>query len=117
MKKVLLGLGLVVALTGCKMLQSAQTRFEDSAGKFLATTAVTVDNTMTAWAKWVVMGKATPESEAKVRAWYGNYQVAMMKATNAYTVALTVKTPALFTESSNALFSAKVDLLTAAAIH
>lgn len=65
------------ALTGCVSVQS-------TAGKMLASTALTVDASMKGWAQWVVAGQANADQETKVKAAYIKYQAAMNIAKNAY---------------------------------
>lgn len=69
---------LTLMLTSCKT-----TNLE---GRLLASTAQTVHAAMQGWAVWVVKGQATEDSEARVRAAYGRYQLAMDAALSCYTV-------------------------------
>lgn len=108
MRKYLISLW-VVALIGCATTMGT---FNNLAGKFLATTAATVDASMHAWATWVVAGKATPQDEAQVRAIYATYQGDMMVATNAYALAVKVGDPTLFAPASNKLFMTRTALTT-----
>ncbi len=100
--------GVVVVLMGCA---TASSRFSAVAGKFLSSTALTVDAAMQGWASWVVAGKATPADEASVRAVYGNYQVAMGLATNAYALVVITGDTSLFVEPSNRLVGAKMSVV------
>src|SRR5207247_7755155 len=60
--------------------------YKQTAGKLLASTALTVDAAMRSWATVVKMGKATDDQQAKVRSAYEQYQLAMQAAEAAYVV-------------------------------
>jgi hypothetical protein len=77
---ITLAIGLAL-LVGC-------TTFTNSAGKVLASSAMTVDAAMQGWATWVSMGKAGPTQETQVKAAYQKYQVAIQTATLAYQAAV-----------------------------
>jgi hypothetical protein len=111
MKKLLLSLGLV-ALVGCTTLGLSKS-FETTAGKFLTTTAATVDAAMKGWAAWAVVGKTTTADDNVVRDIYGKYQSAMMIATNAYVLAVKTGDSTIFAGPSNNLFVVKEKLTSA----
>lgn len=112
MKKYIASLALIV-LTGCALLQSSSSQFQDKAGRFLSTSAATVDAALKGWGAWVAAGKATAQDEAQVKALYQQYQGYMMVATNAYALAIKLGDPSVFTTPSNNLFSARTTLTTA----
>ena len=58
--------------------------FKDTAGRSLASVAITADSAMKGWAQWVALGKATDGQQATVKDAYGKYQASMAIATNAY---------------------------------
>src|SRR5690242_4426571 len=95
-----LAFGLVLQF-GCATTNT----FQNNSGKFLATTAATVDAAMHGWAVWVASGKASPGDEAQVKAIYQQYQGSMMLATNAYTLAVKLSDPSIFVTPSNNLFA------------
>lgn len=68
-------------LTGCTSLQS-------TAGKTLASTALTVDAAMQGWAAWVDKGQAAPDQQQNVRDVYAKYQASMDIAKTAYQTAV-----------------------------
>lgn len=67
---------------GCASMQTAS-------GRVLATSAVTVDATMRAWAQYVVAANPPAEDEAAVRRAYENYQSALKVAADAWIAAST----------------------------
>lgn len=73
MKYFYLLIVLALLVCGCKT-------FEQNAYRTLATTSTLVDNSMKAWADYVVKGLAKPEDETKVRAAYVKYQKTMTTA-------------------------------------
>ena len=95
---------LMVSLLGCATLQS-------NSAKTLATTAQTVDAAMQGWASWVVLDQATDEQEAKVRAAYTKYQLAMGVARNAYTISTKTGDTTAWKAAAEALLASKNDLL------
>lgn len=99
----------------CISCTTLTTSFQTNAGKFLASTAQTVDAAMHGWAVWDATGKASPTDEATVRKVYQQYQLYMMVATNAYTLAVKTGDITIFNQPSNNLFSVKQDLVTATA--
>lgn len=103
---VLLGI-LIALITGCATQSSLQTK----AGKFLTSTAVTVDAAMKGWATYVVLHNTPQEQQTGVRNAYATYQAAMMVATNAYTQAAVAKDMTLFSGASNNLVVAKTILV------
>jgi uncharacterized membrane protein YjgN (DUF898 family) len=105
--KRLITLFSLLALIGCTTLGTWQT----SSGKFLATTATTVDSAMQAWATFVVAGRTTAAQEAKVKALYIQYQSYMMIATNSYALAVKIGDPSYFTAASNNLFYSKEEIV------
>ncbi len=78
MRRIAPIIALAVLLTGCTTLTN------DSAGKFLASTAATVDAAMKAWATYVVVAKIDAEGQAEVKSAYVKYQASMAVAETAY---------------------------------
>lgn len=111
MKKTLMLALLTSALvfSGCAILSSGG--FQTNAGKFLASTAVTVDATMKGWGQWNATHVVPAATQQQVRDAYGTYQTAMAAAQSAYNIAVTAKDPSIFTSPSNSLFSAKAVLV------
>jgi hypothetical protein len=110
MKKLLLSLGListifVSCITGCTTAGS--TSFQTVAGKFLTSTAITVDATMTGAAKLEVSGVITQTDWQKLSLYYNQYVSNMILATNAYNLAVLASDPSLFAAPSNNLFASK----------
>jgi hypothetical protein len=81
MRKHIAALAASVVLA-CLLVGCATT--QNTAGRLLASTAITVDGTMQGWANWVVQGQATAEQETKVKAAYTKYQASMSAALAAY---------------------------------
>lgn len=108
MKKLFCTIGLALVV-GCAALTGGG--FQTVAGKFLTSTAVTVDAAMQAYAKANVAGMTTASQDATVKTTYGQYQVYFAMATNAYTLALTASDPGLFVDASNKLFLSKTALV------
>ena len=106
MKKILTVVTCTVLLAGCAMFKTSSA-FQTNAGKFLATTEQTVDQTMKVFAALDVAGKISANDEQMVRGFYANYQVAFMQATNVYNIAVTTSDASLFTSASNNLVNAK----------
>ena len=69
---------LTLLVVGCASTQT-------TAGKLLASTAVSADAGMKAWAIWVANGQATPAQEVVVKSAYEKYQASMAIASAAYT--------------------------------
>lgn len=98
-------------VTGCVSVQ-------DRAGKYLASTAITVDAAMRGYAAWVALHPGPPSPEqATVRAAYMNYQATMMIATNAYAAAVLSKDWSGWDGASNQLFVAKTALISNTPTH
>src|SRR5215472_4591880 len=76
MRRLISIIGLV-ALVGCASFQS-------NSGKFLASTAQTVDALMKGWAYWVVQNNVSTNQQAGIKSAYGTYQRAMLVASNAW---------------------------------
>lgn len=68
---------LIGCVSGCATTQT-------TAGKLLASTAITVDGAMQGWATWVAAGQSNPQQEAQVKAAYQKYQASMALASSAY---------------------------------
>jgi hypothetical protein len=98
-----------VALFGCA---TSSTTFQTVAGKFLTSTAVTVDATMTAAAKAKVMGLVNSNDWAQVVTYYGKYQSDMEVATNLYSLAVQIGNPAIFTQASNNVQTSQMVVVT-----
>ncbi len=79
MKNLLLIAVALLLLGGCAS-------FNNTAGKLLASTAITADKAMQGWATYVVINKVPDNdpSQVKVRAAYAKYQMAMAAAQAAY---------------------------------
>lgn len=92
---------------------TAATSFRTNAGRFLASTALTVDTAMKGYAKVVKTGQISITDQEKVHALYVQYQEDMAIATNAYALAITVADPSVFAGPSNTLFQSKSSLTTA----
>lgn len=73
MRNALAAIALTAFLLGCASTQN-------TAGKLLASSAVTVDGAMRGWAAWVAQGQATDDQQAKVRTAYAQYQSSMAVA-------------------------------------
>jgi hypothetical protein len=101
--RTLLILPLLMALCACAT-------FQDTAGKLLVSTALTVDAAMTGWGKWVRDGHATAGDEAKVRAAYEQYQRAMEMAKNAYIAYAATHDKTAFAPASAALTASATTL-------
>lgn len=112
MKKILT-ITACILLVGCSIF-SPGGKFENYAGKFLASTALTVDATMKAYAKAQVSGMTTSQQDASVKTAYGQYQTYFSLATNAYTIALVAGDTTVFPPASNNLYNAKTTLTLAA---
>lgn len=110
-KRILLTTSLSCIIAGCAIFHSGS-NFQTVAGKFLETTAVTVDSAMKGWAIWVATGKATDADQATVKTYYVQYQVYMETATNLYTVAIKTGDTTLFLQASNNLQAASTKLST-----
>lgn len=98
----------VLSLTlfmGCAILGGGG--WQTAGGKFLTSTALTVDAAMHGWATWVASGKATSAEEANVKGIYQHYEGVMMLATNAYVLAVKINDPTVFDAPSNNLFIAR----------
>lgn len=83
----------------------------DPGGRFLATTAITVDTAMKGWAGYVVLHNLAETNQIGIRNAYVDYQAAMVLATNAYTLSRLAKDPSLFSAPSNRLFSSRSSLV------
>ena len=105
-------LSLCVALVGCAMFQTSSATFQDVAGKFLTTTAITVDATMTSAAKAKVMGLVNSNDWAQIVAYYGKYQTDMQVATNLYGLAVQIGNPAIFAQASNNVQTSQLTVVT-----
>lgn len=99
-----LGAALLMWTQGC-------VTFEANAGKSLATVATTVDAAMKGWASWVVAGKTTPDQEAKVKFAYGQYQISMDIAKNAYLTSVASTDKSVFETANLVLQQNKQNLL------
>jgi hypothetical protein len=113
LKKIMMVASIGMMLVGCQMFKSGSS-FQVVAGKFLSTTALTVDASMKGWASWVAAGKATDPEQIQVKTYYAQYQFYMFAATNAYTLAVTTGNLAAFVGPSNDLqnVSSKISLVT-----
>jgi len=79
MKKLFLALLLASSLVvGCK------TTPQTTAGKLLASTAMTVDSTMKGWATYVAANHVPDEKQKSVKDAYQKYQLAMSVAAISY---------------------------------
>lgn len=110
---LIIGLPSVVLLTeeGCATTGG----WQSVAGRFLATTATTVDGAMQGWAAYVVTSKTPDTNQAPVRQLYAEYQAVFAVATNAYVLAVSTGNQSAFTGPSNQLFTVKTKVLTATA--
>ena len=91
-------------------LLTACATYKDNAGKLLASTALTVDATMRGWGAYVRLGKATDDQQAKVRAAYEQYQLAMQAAQAAFTVLIATGNQPAWTTASSTLTSKSTSL-------
>jgi hypothetical protein len=82
MRNIATAVALALLVIGCVTTQN-------TAGKLLASTAITVDGVMQGWAAWVVQGQATPPQEVKVKFAYAKYQESM--SAKAFTTGMEVK--------------------------
>jgi hypothetical protein len=74
----------ILAIVGLLAMLTACASFQSTAGKSLASIALTADASMKGWAQWVAAGQVAPDQEAKVKAAYEKYQAAMTLAKTAY---------------------------------
>lgn len=93
------------SLTGC-----VSNTWQTAAGKFLTSTAMTVDTTMKGAALLTVQGTITTNDWNAISAQYVRYQGAMSLATNAYVLAVKLSDPSLFATPSNNLFGVQSSL-------
>jgi len=70
------------------LLAAGCASFERTSGKALASSALTVDAAMKAWAQYVVLQHPPADQEAKVRAAYEQYQRSMRLAQDAWLAAV-----------------------------
>lgn len=90
--------------------------FQTTSGKFLASTAQSVDLAMKGWALFVVEGKVTAQQQLNVRSAYAMYQRSMLVASNAWETSLTTADKTLWNSASNSVYFSQqglVNLLTA----
>lgn len=80
-----------ILIMSLALLTSGCVTWQHSAGKILASTALTVDAAMKSWAIYVVTNHPSAVKEASVKDAYGKYQLAMKAASDAYGVAATAK--------------------------
>ena len=109
MKRLILSLTLGLLVVGCANLQ---TNFQNNAGKFLTSVALTVDAAMKGWAIYDVSGHSNPAEEAQVKAIYQQYQTYFAVATNSYTLALAANNFAIFIAPSNNLQAVQNQIVT-----
>jgi hypothetical protein len=100
----LLSLFLCLALCGCAS-------FQNTGGKVLTSTALTVDAAMKGWAKWAHTHPVSEESQASVRGAYAKYQSAMSAAVEAYAAAVNAKDKTIWTQSADALDASSASLI------
>ncbi len=79
---------LITALVALGLVLAACTTFKSTAGKTLASSALTVDAAMKGWATWVVKMNVPETQQSPVRDAYLKYQASMAVATNAYNTAV-----------------------------
>jgi hypothetical protein len=97
-KKLILMLMATLVCVGCASL-------EQTAGKVLSSTAITVDATMQGWAQWVAAGQATPEQEGRVKAAYLQYQMSMQVASSSYQIMVTTNDKTQWEKARDALLA------------
>ncbi len=101
-----------LGLVALSLMLGGCVTYKQNAGKLLASTALTVDAAMRSWATVVKMGKATDEQQAKVRAAYEKYQMAMTVADAAYTALVSLDDKSLWPLASSQLTDASTSLTT-----
>lgn len=102
MRKTICILALLV-LIGCA--------FRAGSGKFLATTAQTVDTAMKGFFIQAELGRVSLDQSNRVVAAFGKYQQSMQLATNAYALSITGTNQEPWLLASNALFQSQAVLL------
>ena len=93
-----------VVFVGCA---TQLTKLKNSAGQFLASSAMTVDTAMKGAALLEVEGVISTNDWATIANYYAHYQVAMIAATNAYTLAVSTGDFTQFAAASNNLVGAQ----------
>lgn len=103
MKTKLLALVALLGILATPSCSVFSANWQDTAGKLLASSALTVDASMKGWAAWVAQGHATAPQEAQVKTAYGQYQIALTTAQAAYTAAVATKDESLWTQAGASL--------------
>lgn len=88
----------VMILVGCAS-------FKSDSGKFLASTAQTVDSLMKGWGTHVATDHITPDQQQTVMQWYAMYQRAIFQASNAWNSAIITGNQTQWNAASNGLYN------------
>lgn len=97
-------------VTSCLIVGCASANWQTAAGKFLITTAQTVDTTMKGAALLEVEGIISTNDWKVIAAYHAEYRTAMISATNAYSMAIQANDASLFAPESNYLFTVQTKL-------
>lgn len=106
MKKLLsiLTIATLLVVTGCQT--------QNSAGRVLASTVMTVDAAMQGWGTYVRTAHPPASEEAQVKLAYEQYQVAEMAAEQAYLAYVKSGDVSSWVKASNAMVAARESLVT-----